>query len=86
MEVAPDPAVEALGRALAEKSARCGRFYAVAPMKPEDRARLLKGARGVAGASLKVEGEGRNRRIVFVPDKPAPMPKRAMPDYGEDEA
>ncbi|MHB8875893.1 MAG: KH domain-containing protein [Myxococcaceae bacterium] len=86
MEVPPDPAVEALGRALLEKAAKFGRYYAVAPAKPEDRARMLKGAKGLAGAQVKVEGEGRNRRLVFVPDKPAPMPKKAMPDYGDEEA
>jgi predicted RNA-binding protein Jag len=85
VELPADPLLEALGRALAEKSAKCGRFLAVVPMKPDDRARVMKGAKGVEGATVKAEGEGRNRRLVFVPDKPAPMPKRAIVDYGDDE-
>lgn len=85
MDLPADPELEALGRALCEKSAKCGRFLAIAPMKPDDRARVLKGAQSGTGATVKVEGEGRNRRLVFVPDKPAPMPKRAIVDYGDDE-
>lgn len=86
IEVPEDPAMAALAGLVAEKSARHGRFYAVAPMKMEDRARLLKGAAGVAGVKVTVEGEGRSRRVLFSPDKPLPMPKKGvMPDY-DDEA
>jgi hypothetical protein len=32
------------------------------------------------------EGEGRNRRVVFTPEKPAPLPKRSMlPDDDEED-
>lgn len=85
MEVSEDPALAAAVRALAEKSAALGRFYGIAAMKQEDRARVLKGASGVAGVKVGVEGEGRSRRVVYTPAKPTPMPKRAIPDYDEDE-
>ena len=85
MEVAEDPALAALAKSLATRSAELGRFYAIAPIKPEDRARLLKGAQGVPGVKVKMEGDGRSRRVVFAPDKPTPMPKRALPVH-DDEA
>ncbi len=85
LEVQADEAIAALGRSLAEKSAQLGRYYAVVAMKLEDRARLVQSAKSVAGATVKAEGEGRNRRVVFVPDKPTPMPKKAIVDYGDDE-
>ena len=86
LEVAADPVLSALGKALAEKSARLGRVYAVAMMGTEDRARLLQAARPIAGASAKVEGEGHFRRLAFTPDKPTAMPKRhAMAVYPDDE-
>ena len=86
LEVPPDPLLEAAGRSLAEKAAATGRTYAVAPMKSEDRARLSRSARGVAGATVKIEGEGRHRRVVFVPANPKPMPKKsAMPDYDDED-
>jgi predicted RNA-binding protein Jag len=85
MEVAEEPALAALAKSLAQRSSELGRFYAIAPMKPEDRARLFRGAQGVAGVKVKLEGDGRSRRVVFVPDKPTPMPKRALP-VQDDEA
>jgi predicted RNA-binding protein Jag len=86
LEVAEDPALSALGKMLAEKSARLGRHYAVAMMTTEDRARLLKAAKAVAGVNARVEGEAHFRRLAFVPDKPTPMPKRhAMALYPDDE-
>ncbi|HVE83465.1 MAG TPA: hypothetical protein VND93_11480 [Myxococcales bacterium] len=85
MEVAEEPALAALAKTLAQRSAELGRFYAISPMKPEDRARLFKGAQGVAGVKVKLEGDGRSRRVVFAPDKPTPMPKRALPVH-DDEA
>ncbi len=85
LDAPPDAALEAAGRALAEKAVKLGRLFAVAPAKPEQRAQWLKGAKGVAGCVAKLEGEGRNRRLVFVPDKLVPLPKRAIPDYGDDE-
>ncbi|RKH11802.1 hypothetical protein D7V97_10125 [Corallococcus sp. CA053C] len=73
-------------RKLAEKSASLGRFYAFAAMKTEDRARVLRAVEGVGGVKVAAEGEGRNRRVVFTPAKPAPMPKRSLlPDDDEDD-
>lgn len=85
LSVSPDPELGALGKLLAEKSARLGRFYAVAPMKAEDRQRLLLGTEGTAGVAVTVEGEGRNRRLLFSPHKPTPMPKKALPVYDDEE-
>jgi predicted RNA-binding protein Jag len=80
-----DPVLSSLSRTLAQKAASLGRFYAVAPMKVEDRARMLKAASTVPGVRVFVEGEGRNRRLVFAPDKPVPMPKRsALPQDDEE--
>ena len=39
----------------------------------------------MAGVSVRLEGEGRNRRVVFHPEKPAPMPKRTHPNFDDDE-
>ena len=72
-------------RSLATRAAELGRFYAISPVKPEDRARLLKASQGMAGVKVKLEGDGRSRRVVFVPDKPTPMPRRALPVH-DDEA
>jgi predicted RNA-binding protein Jag len=85
VEAPADPELARLGRALAEKSAKLGRYYAVAPMVLEDRARLMRAAEGVKGVSVKAEGEGRNRRVVYVPDNPAPMPKKGILAEYEDE-
>jgi predicted RNA-binding protein Jag len=85
LQVSEDVALATAVRELARKSAELGRFYALAPMNMEDRARVLKAATGIAGLKVGVEGEGRNRRVVFTPDKPAPMPKRTVPDYGDED-
>jgi len=86
LEVAEDPAMTRAGKGLAEKSARLGRSYAVLMLSAEDRARLIKAAEGVKGVTVKAEGEAHLRRVVFTPEKPVPMPKRAqMPDYGDEE-
>jgi hypothetical protein len=85
LSVAEDPALTAEVRKLAEHSARLGRFYALAAVGPEDRARMLQAATGVAGVKLSTVGEGRNRRVVFTPDKPVAMPKRTLPGDDEDE-
>lgn len=86
LEVADDPVIAALGRALAEKSAAFGRSYAVTAMPSPLRVQLGRGADGVAGVRIKTEGEGRHRRLVFVPDNPRPMPKKsAMPDYDDED-
>jgi predicted RNA-binding protein Jag len=85
MEVAEDPDITALGKSLAERASALGRFYAIAPIKLEDRARFLKAASGVTGLKVSVEGDGRSRRVVFSPDKPTPMPHRTLPVH-DDEA
>ncbi len=86
LEVPEDSALSQAVVRLARKSAELGRYYAITPMKPEDRARVLKSVAGVPGMRASVEGEGRNRRVVFTPDKPAPLPKRnAIPDYGDED-
>jgi predicted RNA-binding protein Jag len=81
----PDAQVAALGKLLAEKSAKHGRHYAALAMSLQDRSALLKGAQGAKGQSVRAEGEGRNRRVVFTPDTPAPMPKRALPQDDDEE-
>ncbi len=84
--VEEDAALREAARQLAEKSASLGRFYALASMKLEDRARVLKSVEGMGGVKVTAEGEGRNRRVVFTPEKPAPLPKRSLlPDDDEDE-
>ncbi len=86
VEVSEDGALAEAARQLAEKSASLGRFYALAAMKLEDRARVLKAVGGVAGVAVAGEGEGRCRRVVFTPDKPAPLPRRMLlPDDDEDD-
>ncbi|HLL53901.1 MAG TPA: hypothetical protein VK447_10165 [Myxococcaceae bacterium] len=86
LDVPEDSALSQAVVRLAQKSAELGRYYAITPMKPEDRARVLKSVAGVPGMKASVEGEGRNRRVVFTPDKPAPLPKRnAIPDYGDED-
>lgn len=84
--VEEDAALREAARKLAEKSGSLGRFYALAAMKLEDRARVLKAVEGVAGTKVTAEGEGRNRRVVFTPEKPAPLPKKSLlPDDDEDD-
>jgi predicted RNA-binding protein Jag len=89
VEVQADPAMEALGRALAEQAARLGRLYAVGAMGLEARAGLLRGAAAVEKVTVRSEGEGRHRRLVFVPAEVKPMPRpRAFPlmdDEDDDE-
>ncbi|WP_257457737.1 KH domain-containing protein [Archangium lipolyticum] len=85
LEVAEDPALREVARKLAEKSASLGRFYALVTVKQEDRARVMKAVEGVPGVKVSCEGEGRNRRVVFTPAKPAPLPKRSMLPEDDDE-
>ncbi|MFL5354724.1 hypothetical protein [Archangium sp.] len=86
LEVAEDAALREAARKLAEKSGTLGRFYALVTVKPDDRARVLKAVEGVPGLKVSCEGEGRSRRVVFTPDKPAPLPKRSMlPDDDDEE-
>ncbi len=85
LEVAEDPALREVARKLAEKSASLGRFYALVTVKQDDRARVMKAVEGVPGVKVSCEGEGRNRRVVFTPAKPAPLPKRSMLPDDDDE-
>jgi hypothetical protein len=54
-------------------------------MKKEDRARVLRAVEGVDGVKASAEGVGRNRRIVFMPERPAPLAKRSVPMAEEEE-
>lgn len=86
VEVSEDAVLKEAARQLAGKSASLGRFYAIAAMKLEDRARVLKAVEGVTGVAVAGEGEGRCRRVVFTPDKPAPLPRKLLlPDDDEDD-
>ncbi|MDY7231238.1 hypothetical protein [Hyalangium rubrum] len=86
LEVGEDALLHAAARKLAEKSASLGRFYAIAAMKQDDRARVLKAVSGVAGVAVTGEGEGRCRRMVFSPEKPAPLPRKLLlPEDDEDD-
>jgi predicted RNA-binding protein Jag len=80
----PDAALSTAARGLASKAGTLGRFYAIAGMSDEDRSRVLKATQGVPGVKVLAEGDGRNRRLVFVPEKPVPMPKKTLP--ADDEA
>jgi hypothetical protein len=86
VEVNEDAVLKEAARQLAGKSASLGRFYAIAAMKLEDRARVLKAVEGVTGVAVAGEGEGRCRRVVFTPARPAPLPRRLLlPDDDEDD-
>lgn len=87
LSVSPDPALEEVARLLARRSAERGRYYAIFGMKREDRARVIQASASAENCRVIVEGEGRQRRVVFNPAKPMPMPKRMFPiDDDEDEA
>jgi predicted RNA-binding protein Jag len=85
LPVAPDEHLAAAARALAEAAGRLGRTYALLGMGAEDRARVLQAAQGVPGMSARAEGEGRNRRVTLLPEKPTPMPRQRLPGLDEDE-
>lgn len=85
LEVEEDPALTVAARELAEKAAKHGRFIGLINVSPEDRARMMKAMKDVPGVQLRLEGEGRNRRLSLHPDKPAPMPKSMLPDYDDEE-
>lgn len=83
---AADPAMSAVGKALAEKSAKHGRLYGVMLLTPEARSLMLKAADGVKGVTGKAEGEGHWRRLVMVPEKLTVIAKKqVMPDYDDEE-
>lgn len=85
VEVGEDAVLKEAARQLAGKAATLGRFYAIAAMKLEDRARVLKAVEGVAGVTVAGEGEGRCRRVVFTPEKPAPLPRKLLLPADDDE-
>jgi predicted RNA-binding protein Jag len=86
MNPPPNAAFTRLATALASKAAQLGRVYAVLGLSSENRARFLKATAGVRGVSVRTEGEGHWRRLVFVPDRLTPVSKKTvMPDYSEDE-
>lgn len=86
LEFPEDPVLTGLGVELARKAVGFGRLYAVAMMSIEDRSRVLKAAKTVAGVTARVEGESHFRRLAFVPEKPSAMPKHhAMSVYPDDE-
>jgi hypothetical protein len=78
VEVKADPKLTALAVALGEKAAKFGRPLAVLLVDTDDRVRLLNAGKAVKGQSTRVEGEGHNRRVVFFPEKPVPMPKKTQ--------
>jgi predicted RNA-binding protein Jag len=84
-QVSPDPLLTQLGKSLAERSSKLGRFYAVLGLVPDDRARLQQAGQGIEGVKVESEGEGRNRRLVFRPERPAPVVKTLPVDEDEDE-
>jgi hypothetical protein len=71
---------------MAAASAALGRYYVLMGLGAEDRARVLKAAQGADGVTVKADGEGRNRRLVFTPAKPVPLPRKLLPmDMDDDE-
>jgi predicted RNA-binding protein Jag len=85
LQVPEDVQLTQAARGLADRSNVLGRFYAITGMSREDRARVLQAVRGTPGIKVAVEGEGRQRRVVFVPEKPAPLPKRTLPAVDDEE-
>ncbi len=86
LEVADDAELQRIGKLLAEKSTHYGRIYGVVSMSAAERVNLARGADGVVGVTVKTEGEGRHRRVVFVPANAKPMPKKsALPDYDDED-
>jgi predicted RNA-binding protein Jag len=86
LQVTADPALAATVQQLAERSAALGRFYAIFGMGKEERAQVVQTLAGSHGCVVSIEGEGRQRRVLFTPAKPTAMPKRMFPlDDDEDE-
>lgn len=85
LKPAADPALTAVAKALAEKSARLGRVYGVMGLTNDQRALMLQAAEGLKGVTAKAEGEGHWRRLVMVPEKLTPIArKQVMPDYDDE--
>jgi predicted RNA-binding protein Jag len=86
LPVEPDADWTRVAKALAEKSAKLGRPYAVMLLSREDRARVVQAAAGTKGVVVQCEGEGHWRRVAFKPETLTPMPKKSvMPDYDDEE-
>lgn len=86
MKVEPTPMMTRLGQTLAQKAGTFGRFYAVPLLQADDRARVMAAAAQAKGVSVKAEGEGYFRRVVFTPEKPTVIAKKqVMPDYDDEE-
>ena len=85
VQVSEDAALTLAVQQLARKTSELGRFYAVGNMSRDDRARVLHAVREIAGLQVIAEGEGRLRRLVFNPEKPAPLPKKVLHDYDDEE-
>ena len=85
LKVSADKALSAQAKALLEKSAHFGRYYAVFAMASEDRARMVQAGAKAKGVKVAAEGEGRMRRVVWTPESPKPMPKQMLPDYDDEE-
>lgn len=85
LQPSDDAELSAAVRDIATRASSNGCFFAISGMKREDRARVLRAVEGVGGVKVSAEGIGRNRRVVFTPDNPAPMPKGSLPMAEEDE-
>lgn len=83
---APNPALAALGKTLAEKAVKHGRLYGILSMNAEQRAVLLQAAQSVPQLNVQAEGEGHWRRVAFRPDKVTPLAKKhVMPDFDDED-
>ena len=85
LSVSSDPDLHAVSRLLAERSALLGRFYAVVGMKREERACMVQAVEQSGECRVSIEGEGRQRRVIFTPANPSPMPKRVFPIDDDDD-
>lgn len=86
LKPAPDAALSAAGKLLAEKAAKLGRVYAVLGLTNEQRALMLQAADAVKGQHARAEGEGHWRRLTVTPEKLTVIPrKQVMPDYDDEE-
>jgi len=85
LELSEDSQLSAAARSMAEKASSLGRFFAVVGMRRDDRARVLRAVREVAGVKASAEGTGRNRRIVFTPERPAPLARKTSAMAEEEE-
>jgi predicted RNA-binding protein Jag len=84
VEPAEDSRLSEAVRMLAEQATNLGHSIAILAMNREDRARTLIAVKGLSGVNSQAEGEGRNRRVVFSPERPAPAPRRHPHDPDED--